>query len=333
MAARRGLNKGRGLGSLIPPKETADQERKEAPEAAKEDTAENKAASGFRNVQKTAKKETSDGEDDHTQDILQVRLSQVVPNQSQPRKIFEEEGLEKLADSIRQYGILQPLLVKKKGRYYEIIAGERRWRAARIAGLKEVPVILKTFNPQDAAAIALIENLQREDLNPIEEAQAYRQLIEDFGLTQEEAANRVSRSRTAVTNALRLLKLSDEVQQMIINGELTMGHARALLPLEDRERQQQAAAAVTGRGLSVLETEKLVKKLLNPAVKPEKTPVVRDLQLEASLHVLEESLRQRLGTQVTIRSSGREKGKIEIEYYSLNDLDRLTEMIRGGEDT
>lgn len=332
MAPRRGLNKGRGLGSLIPPKETPDQEIKEPSENTEKEEPGKKTSSAVHSVQKAEKKETASGEDDGSQEILSVRLSQVVPNQSQPRKVFEEEGLEKLADSIRQYGILQPLLVKKKGRYYEIIAGERRWRAARKAGLKEVPVILRTFNPQDAAAISLIENLQREDLNPIEEAQAYRKLIDEFGLTQEEAAARVSRSRTAVTNSLRLLKLSDEVQQMIISGDLSMGHARALLALEEGDLQHQAALSVIQKGLSVRETEKLVKKLQNPPVKTEKTASDGDPQLEASIRVLEESLRRRLGTQVTIRQSGKEKGKIEIEYYSFNDLDRLTEMIRGGED-
>ena len=332
MAPRRGLNKGRGLGSLIPPKETPDQEIKEPSENTTKEEPGKKTSSAVHSVQKAEKKETASGEDDGSQEILSVRLSQVVPNQSQPRKVFEEEGLEKLADSIRQYGILQPLLVKKKGRYYEIIAGERRWRAARKAGLKEVPVILRTFNPQDAAAISLIENLQREDLNPIEEAQAYRKLIDEFGLTQEEAAARVSRSRTAVTNSLRLLKLSDEVQQMIISGDLSMGHARALLALDEEDRQHQAALSVIQKGLSVRETEKLVKKLQNPPVRTEKTASAGDPQLEASLRVLEESLRRRLGTQVTIRQSGKEKGKIEIEYYSFNDLDRLTEMIRGGED-
>ena len=332
MAPRRGLNKGRGLGSLIPPKETPDQEIKEPSENTAKEEPGKKASSAVHSVQKAEKKETASGEDDGSQEILSVRLSQVVPNQSQPRKVFEEEGLEKLADSIRQYGILQPLLVKKKGRYYEIIAGERRWRAARKAGLKEVPVILRTFNPQDAAAISLIENLQREDLNPIEEAQAYRKLIDEFGLTQEEAAARVSRSRTAVTNSLRLLKLSDEVQQMIISGDLSMGHARALLALDEEDRQHQAALSVIQKGLSVRETEKLVKKLQNPPARTEKTASAGNPQLEASLRVLEESLRRRLGTQVTIRQSGKEKGKIEIEYYSFNDLDRLTEMIRGGED-
>ena len=200
-----------------------------------------------------------------------------------------------------------------------------------MAGLKEVPVILRKFTVQDAAAISLIENIQREDLNPIEEAEAYRRLIEEFGLTQEEAAARVSRSRTAVTNSLRLLRLTETVREMVIRGELTMGHARALLALEDEKQQNDTAALVVRRKLSVRDTEKLVKRMLEPKKPaPEKKPS-QDTQLENALHSLEESLKRSLGTRVTIRQTGKEKGRIEIEYYSMNDLDRLSELIRGEE--
>lgn len=346
MAPRRGLNKGRGLGSLIPPREAVSAPEKIETQANEIETAEEKpsvkaeqsetrkktenstaAASKKKSIDPDKKKTV----EDNRGDIIQVRLSQIVPNESQPRKQFEEESLETLADSIRQFGILQPLLVRKKGRYYELVAGERRWRAARIAGLKEVPVILRAYTIQDAAAISLIENIQREDLNPIEEAEAYRRLIEEFGLTQEEAASRVSRSRTAVTNSLRLLRLSEEVRQMVIRGELTMGHARALLSLEDEKLQNDTASQIIRKKLSVRETEKLVKKLLEP----EKTEPVResrqDEQMAAALLSLEESLKKRLGTRVTIRQTGKEKGKIEIEYYSVSDLDRLSDLIRGEE--
>ena len=336
MAARRGLNKGRGLGSLIPPKGTASEEesavnKPEEAEVSGENVRQEKTKPGEKagsGESTAAKKTDSDGED-----VLSVRLSQVVPNQAQPRKTFDEDALEKLADSIRQYGVLQPLLVKKKGRYYEIMAGERRWRAARLAGLKEIPVIVRQFEAQDAAAISLIENIQREDLNPIEEAQAYRRLIDEFGLTQEEAAQRVSRSRTAVTNSLRLLRLTEKVQEMVIRGELSMGHARALLSLEEEKPQEEAALRIIDRGLSVRETEKLVRKMLEEEKEEPKAGKQKDPMLEASVRKLEEGLRQALGTQVTIRQSGREKGKIEISYYSLHDLDRLAEMIKGGETT
>ena len=337
MAARRGLNKGRGLGSLIPPKEP----ETEAPAVSgKTEEAESAAATAEQadTKSKTAASPAKTPEKTRTEDnvrdaVIAVRLSQVVPNQQQPRKNFEEGSLEKLADSIRQFGVLQPLLVKKKGRYYEIIAGERRWRAARLVGLREIPVIVREYEAQDAAAISLIENIQREDLNPIEEAQAYRRLIDEYGLTQEEAAQRVSKSRTAVTNSLRLLRLNEQVQEMVIRGELSMGHARALLVLDDAAAQNEAAEQIVRKGLSVRDTEKLVKKLIREEEQPAAGKGRADTQLETSVRRLEAELMQSLGTQVTIRTSGREKGKIEISYYSLQDLDRLTGIIRGGEST
>ena len=342
MAVRRGLNKGRGLGSLIPPREDSSAE-KAASEEVKTDNIPEKnrrvpekkkttgaaAAAGKKTSSEKPVRQTSSQEDE--EEIISIKISQIVPNESQPRKQFEEESLEKLADSIRQFGILQPLLVRKKGRYYELVAGERRWRAARMAGLKEVPVILRKYTIQDAAAISLIENIQREDLNPIEEAEAYRRLIEEFGLTQEEAAARVSRSRTAVTNSLRLLRLTEPVRQLVIRGELTMGHARALLALDDEKQQNDTASLIIRRKLSVRDTEKLVKKILEPEKTVAEKKPSADSQLESALHSLENSLKRALGTRVTIRQTGKEKGRIEIEYYSMSDLDRLSELIRGEE--
>ena len=344
MAVRRGLNKGRGLGSLIPPREDSSAEKAASEEVKTENIPEKNrrvsvpekkkttgaaAAAGKKTSSEKPVRQTSSQEDE--EEIISIKISQIVPNESQPRKQFEEESLEKLADSIRQFGILQPLLVRKKGRYYELVAGERRWRAARMAGLKEVPVILRKYTIQDAAAISLIENIQREDLNPIEEAEAYRRLIEEFGLTQEEAAARVSRSRTAVTNSLRLLRLTEPVRQLVIRGELTMGHARALLALDDEKQQNDTASLIIRRKLSVRDTEKLVKKILEPEKTVAEKKPSADSQLESALHSLENSLKRALGTRVTIRQTGKEKGRIEIEYYSMSDLDRLSELIRGEE--
>lgn len=336
MAARRGLNKSRGLGSLIPQKaEKAEAEGKmpAADPAAKAET-EGKPAEKKEIKEKTEKKapeaktapvkktEKQPAADPETS--VKVRLSQVVPNQDQPRKDFDEASIAELAESIKQYGVLQPLLVQKKGRYYEIIAGERRWRAAKMAKLKEVPVLIRKFSEQEAMEISLIENIQREDLNAIEEAEAYRKLLEEFHLTQEEVAERVSRSRTAVTNSLRLLKLEEPVRKMLIEGKLSMGHARALLALEIPEQQIRTAGQVSSRGMSVRETEKLVKKLLNPpAVRTEER---EDEQVLLAYKALEENLQKKTGTRVSIRRNG-EKGKIEIEYYSLEDLERITDLI------
>lgn len=252
-----------------------------------------------------------------------VKISEVEPNREQPRKYFDEDALLELADSIRQFGILQPLLVKKKEDYYEIIAGERRWRAAKLAGIKEVPVIIKEFSDQEVVEISLIENIQREDLNPIEEAQAYRRLMEEFHLKQDEIAERVAKSRTAVTNSIRLLKLDARVQKMVVDEMLTTGHARALLAIEDQEYQYAAAQRIFDEKLSVRETEKLVKDLLNPKkTKPKET----DPQMEAIYHGLEEKMKAITGTKVAIHQKGKNKGKIEIEYYSQAELERLIEL-------
>ena len=252
-----------------------------------------------------------------------VKIAMVEPNGGQPRKNFDEDSLMELAESIRQFGLLQPILVQDKKDHYEIIAGERRWRAAKIAGLKEIPVIIKELTDQEVVEISLIENIQRENLNPIEEAQAYKRLLTEFNLKQDEVAERVSKSRTAVTNSMRLLKLCDEVQQMVVNEMLTTGHARALLAIEDAEEQYRIAQKVFDEKLRVREVEKLVKSLN----KPEKPKKKENKSLTAIYQNLEEKLKESLGRKVSISSKENGNGKIEIEFYGHEDLDRLMEFL------
>lgn len=252
-----------------------------------------------------------------------VKITKVEPNREQPRKHFDEDALQELADSIKQFGLLQPILVQDRKDYYEIIAGERRWRAAKLAGLKEIPVIIKNYSEQEIVEIALIENIQREDLNPIEEAQAYKKLLEEFNLKQDEVAERVSKSRTAVTNSIRLLKLTDKVQQMVIDDMISTGHARALLAIEDAEEQYNVAQRIFDEKLSVRDVEKLVKNLHKPA-KPKK---LDDTALQAIYQNIEETLKQRLSTKVSVTSKGEGAGKIEIEFYNHDDLDRILDLI------
>lgn len=254
---------------------------------------------------------------------LKVKISEVEPNREQPRKKFDEDALVELAESIKQFGILQPLLVQKKNDYYEIIAGERRWRAAKLAGVKEIPVIIKEFSGQEIVEISLIENIQREDLNPIEEAQAYKRLMEEFHLKQDEIADRVSKSRTAVTNSIRLLKLDDKVQEMVVDEMISTGHARTLLSIDDKDLQYSVAMKIFDEKLSVRETEKLVKEILQP--KKEKKPVT-ETQIDVIYHQLEEKIKSIVGTKVAIHHKNNNKGKIEIEYYSQAELERLIEM-------
>lgn len=256
-----------------------------------------------------------------------LKITKVEPNRSQPRKNFDEDALQELADSIKQFGLLQPILVQDKGEYYEIIAGERRWRAAKLAGLKEVPVIIRNYSSQEIVEISLIENIQREDLNPIEEAQAYKRLLTEFNLKQDEVAERVSKSRTAVTNSMRLLKLCDGVQQMIIDDMLSTGHARALIPIEDPELQLQLAQRIFDEKLSVREVEKLVKSILKPAEeKPKKEEIPQSL-----IYVyqnIENKLKDKLSRKVAISPKGKSgSGKIEIEFYSNDDLEKLIEIL------
>ena len=257
-----------------------------------------------------------------------MNINKVEPNREQPRKKFDEDALLELSESIKQFGVLQPLLVTERDDYYEIIAGERRWRAAKMAGVKEVPVIIKKLTEQEIMEISLIENIQREDLNPIEEAQAYKRLLTEFNLKQDEVAERVSKSRTAVTNAMRLLKLNDKVQQMLIDEMLTTGHARALLAIEDQEKQYEVAQKIFDEKLSVRDTEKLVKNLQNQK-EDDNTPVDKiDPQLLAVYHELEEQMKVLLGTKVHINPKNDKKGKLEIEYYSQDELDRIIDLIR-----
>lgn len=253
-----------------------------------------------------------------------VKISKVEPNREQPRKKFDEDALLELSESIKLYGVLQPLLVSDKKDYYEIVAGERRWRAAKMAGLKEIPVVIKEFSAQEIVEISLIENIQREDLNPVEEAMAYRRLIDEFKLKQDEIAERVSRSRTAVTNSLRLLKLDARVQQMMVDEMISAGHARALLGISDAEKQYSVAMRIFDEKLSVRETEKLVKTILNPSKKKE-TGTGNSAE-DAIYEKLEEKMKNITGTRVFIHRKKNNKGKIEIEYYSRDDLDRIIDL-------
>ena len=259
---------------------------------------------------------------------VKVKISKVEPNREQPRKNFDEDALLELAESIKQFGVLQPLLVQDRKDYYEIIAGERRWRAAKIAGLKEVPVIIKKLTEQEMVEISLIENIQRENLNPIEEALAYKRLLNEFNLKQDEVAERVSKSRTAVTNSMRLLKLNEKVQQMVIDDMLTTGHARELLGIEDQEKQYVVAQQIFDEKLSVRETEKLVEKIQKEKNLPEKKKEELDEQVALAYHDVEEKMKLILGTKVNIPAKDDKKGKIEIEYYSMDEFNRIFEMMQ-----
>ena len=299
MAVKRG-GLGKGLDSLIP-------------DTCKVAEKEKKVKVVEKVVEKVIEKPTE----------IKLKINEVEPNRNQPRQKFDEEALQELAESIRQFGVLQPLIVQKRKDYYEIIAGERRWRAAKLAGLKEVPVVIRDMSEQEIMEISLIENIQRENLNPIEEAAAYKKLLEEFGLKQEEVAERVAKSRTAVTNSMRLLKLDERVQQMVIDGMLTTGHARALLAIEDPEVQFQTAVRVYNEKMSVRDVEKLVKNQDRKA--PEKKQ--EDPQQQAVFHDLEERMKLALGTKVSINRKDQKKGKIEIEYYSMEDLERLMDIL------
>ena len=293
---KKGL--GKGLDSLIPDNKSMKSVTSEKTVESKEDAA---AKSG----------------------VQVMKINEVEPNRDQPRKNFDEDALLELSDSIKQFGVLQPLLVRKRKDYYEIIAGERRWRAAKLAGVKEVPVIEKEYTDQEILEIGLIENIQRENLSPIEEAIAYKRLLEEFNLKQDEVAERVSKSRTAVTNSMRLLKLSDKVQQMIIDDMISTGHARALLAIDDPELQYTLANKIFDEKLSVRETEKLVKEIKNPKKPKEKKPVANSFIYQD----LEEKMKSVFGTKVSIASKGKGKGKIEIEYYSDDELEHLFDMM------
>lgn len=304
MAPKRGL--GRGLSNLIPTDDTTE------------------------DVSPKASKQTKTGAVTKTEVVKKVEqtlnINRIEPNKNQPRKEFNEDALQELADSIKQFGVIEPLVVVKRKGYYELIAGERRWRAARLAGLKEVPVVIKDYDDQQIVEIALIENIQREDLNPIEEAHAYERLIHEFNLTQDEVAERVSKSRTTVTNALRLLKLTEKVQQMLIDDMLSTGHVRALITITDPQLQYETAMYIFDKKLSVRETESYVKKLLNKKPK-EKTSEKEDPELSFLYKAIENRLKESLGTKTTIKAKTKDSGKIEIEYYSQEDLERITQLL------
>lgn len=254
-------------------------------------------------------------------------LIKLEPNRVQPRTRFDEDALQELAESIKQYGIIEPIVVQKRENHYEIIAGERRWRAARIAGLQEVPVVVKEYSEDDIFTIALIENIQREDLNPIEEAVAYQKLIKEFKLKQDEVAEKVSKSRTAIANSMRLLKLDQRVQQMLIDEMISEGHGRALIPITDPEEQFTLAMKVFDDKLSVRETEKLIKKLQDKKDAPEKNEQEETKNVSFVYKGLEEKLKQKFGTKVEIKNKANNTGKIEIEYYSADELERLVELM------
>lgn len=301
MAARKkGL--GKGLDSLIPDNKPAKTNQTEM-------------------VLKTIKNNDVQMEEQSGEQMISI--NKVEPNREQPRKKFEEDALMELADSIRQFGVIQPLIVRKRKDYYEIIAGERRWRAAKIAGLKEVPVIIKEYTEQEIIEIGLIENIQRENLNPIEEAAAYKRLLEEFHLKQDEVAERVSKSRTAVTNSMRLLKLSEKVQQMLIDDMISTGHARPLLALDDEKQQYDLATKIFDEKLSVRDVEKIIKEIKNPKQPKEKKAVKN----EFIYNDLADKMKDVMGTKVSISTKGNGKGKIEIEYYSDSELERMFDMI------
>lgn len=299
MASKRGL--GAGIDTLIPKRQ---------------DSESNKAE-----IQKVIK--------EVVKEVDTVDINKIEPNSSQPRKNFNEDALQELADSIKQHGLIEPLIVQqgKKG-FYQIIAGERRWRAAKIAGIKEIPVVVKEYTNQEVMEIALIENIQREDLNPIEEAEAYQRLIEEYHLKQDEVAEKVSKSRVAITNALRLLKLEEKVREMVIEDKIKSGHARALLAIENLELQYETAMKIFDEKLSVRETEKLVKKILNEGNKKEEKRTNEDEQLNIVYAGYEEKLKSIIGTKVNInRNKNGKKGKIEIEYYSPEEFERIMELM------
>lgn len=307
MASKRGL--GRGLNTLIPTDEATDKNAKNS----KENTV-------VKEIVKEVVKEVP-------ADTV-LKISEIEPNKDQPREIFDEDSLQELADSIKKYGVIQPVTVTKRDGYYQIVAGERRYRAARIAGLKELPVIIKNYSDTEIAEIALIENIQREDLNPIEEARAYQKLIDEFDLKQDEVAEKVSKSRSTITNSLRLLKLTKKVQDMLVEDMISSGHAKLLLSISDETLQYETACKILDENLSVRETEKLIKKLQNAA--SDKKAVK-----EAAVTVdhgyiyrdIEDRLKHILGSKIEIKAKDNNKGKIEISYFSQDELERITEML------
>ena len=285
MAMKKGL--GKGLDSMIPEKKT-----------------------------KAELKEVAD------KSFIEVKISEVDPNIGQPRKSFNEDELLELAESIKIHGVIQPVILTKRGKRYELIAGERRWRAAKLAGLAKIPALVREYTDKEIMEVSLIENIQRQDLNPVEEAEAFKNLIDEYKMKQDDLAERVSKSRSAITNALRLLKLDEKVKAMLAEGLITTGHARALLAVEDKDKQQQLATKIFDEKLSVRETEKLVKALTEGKENKKEEKTSEKLVYRK----LEDSLKSILGSKVSIKSKQGGKGKIEIDYYSMEELDRITEL-------
>ncbi len=294
--SKKGL--GKGLDSLIP------------------------MGSEIENITKPVKKAKNEPKTNEN-GVIELKVNQIEPNREQPRKNFDEDALQELADSIKKHGIIQPLVVQKKGEYYEIIAGERRWRAAKIAGLKHIPVVIKDYSEQEMVEIALIENIQRQDLNPIEEAMAFKQLMQEYDLKQDELAERVSKSRTAVTNSMRLLKLPQKIMEMVINNELSSGHARTLLSIEDEDLQIKVAELVILKQMSVRETENYVKKLQNNKNKSKDT---KNTDNDFVYRDIENRIKEIVGTKVKVNHKNNGKGKIEIEFYSDDELERIYDL-------
>ena len=294
-------------------------------------TPKSRKTKGQDNKNRDAKEQPEESSDSLKNAVI-VRISEVEPNREQPRKKFDDDKLAELSESIKTYGLLQPILVQKRDGYYEIIAGERRWRAALKAGLKEIPVIVRDYTEKEILELSLVENIQRENLNPIEEAIAYKRLMDEFGLGQEEVAQRVSKSRSAVANSLRLLKLEENVQKMVIDGEISMGHARALLPLEDPEKQLSTAKEIVDKKLSVRETEKKVKEILSSrdetdTKKPETKQQEEDPSIAIIYKQIEERLQQTLHTKVSIQRKRNGHGKLLIDFYNSDDLDKIIDKL------
>ena len=348
--ARRHGGLGRGLDALIPMREEvekamqsagsenvevffADDDDSDEPVSVKQTPViENREQNVSRETQNEIK-ELKDFEERDSEPVT-VRISEVEPNRQQPRKAFDEEKLEELSASIKTYGLLSPILVQKRDGYYEIIAGERRWRAALKAGLKEIPVIIRDYSEKEILELSLIENIQREDLNPIEEAKAYKRLMDEFDMGQAEVAERVSKSRSAVANSVRLLKLGDPAQQMLVDGQISMGHARALLPLEDSEKQTELAQKIVDQALSVRDTEKIVKEILSgESGKETETVKPREQEEDPGIAVIykqiEERLQQTLHTKVSIQRKTNGHGKLQIEFYNNDDLDKIIDKLTG----
>jgi ParB family chromosome partitioning protein len=348
--ARRHGGLGRGLDALIPMREEvekamqsagsenvevffADDDDSDEPVSVKQTPViENREQNVSRETQNEIK-ELKDFEERDSEPVT-VRISEVEPNRQQPRKVFDEEKLEELSASIKTYGLLSPILVQKRDGYYEIIAGERRWRAALKAGLKEIPVIIRDYSEKEILELSLIENIQREDLNPIEEAKAYKRLMDEFDMGQAEVAERVSKSRSAVANSVRLLKLGDPAQQMLADGQISMGHARALLPLEDSDKQTELAQKIVDQALSVRDTEKIVKEILSgESGKETETVKPREQEEDPGIAVIykqiEERLQQTLHTKVSIQRKRNGHGKLQIEFYNNDDLDKIIDKLTG----